>query len=115
MRIGTFAASTAALVTQFDSNFHLAPLTERAPASVRIQVAYLAAGGRVGRHRAVAAQMFCVVAGDGWVSGADDAPLSVHAGQVAVWDAGEFHAAGTDSGLTAVVVEGEFVPACEFG
>ena len=107
MEIRSFDISTARPVTDFGSDFRLSPLV--APgARVAINVIHLAPGGCVGRHRAVVPQAFCVVAGEGWVAGDDDERVAIAVGQAVEWSEGEHHAAGSDSGLTAIVVEGTF-------
>ena len=63
--------------------------------------------GSIGEHEAVVGQLFCVVEGAGWVSGGDGARTPLRARQAAHWRRGERHAAGTEQGLTAVVLEGE--------
>jgi quercetin dioxygenase-like cupin family protein len=65
----------------------------------------LAAGGLLGRHPAVLTQIYWVVEGSGWVSGRDGAPVAIAAGQAAVWDAGEEHESGTDTGMTVAILE----------
>lgn len=55
---------------------------------VRIE---LGPGGVLGRHEAVATQVFVVVAGSGWVSGGDGTEHGVTDGNVVVWDAKEMH------------------------
>lgn len=69
---------------------------------------HLAAGGVVGRHPAACRQLFAVVSGSGWVSGAEGERRPIHTGEAAVFEPGEEHDAGTDEGLTAVCVEGTF-------
>jgi quercetin dioxygenase-like cupin family protein len=64
-------------------------------------------GGNLGRHPATVPQLFVVVSGSGWVSGADGERLAIAAGQAAVWEAGEEHESGSDDGMTALVVESE--------
>lgn len=62
-------------------------------------------GGVIGPHEAGFGQLFLVVAGSGWVS-ADDGvrrPLSV--GKGAFIARGEVHAKGSDTGLTAIMVQ----------
>lgn len=66
-------------------------------------------GGVLGRHPAVAQQLFFVVDGSGWVSGADDQRVGIRAGQAALWDAGEDHGSGSGEGLMAVVLEIETI------
>lgn len=47
-----------------------------------------------------------VIAGSGWVAGADGTRHPVQTGQGARWAAGEVHSSGTDTSLTALAVEG---------
>ncbi|NEA55185.1 hypothetical protein G3I60_13760 [Streptomyces sp. SID13666] len=81
--------------------------TPSGPASPVVAVAlmHLAPGGRLGRHQATIPQALTVVAGNGWVSGADGRAVPITTGQAACWAAGEDHETWTDTGLTAVVVE----------
>lgn len=64
-------------------------------------------GGVVARHPAVVPQLFVVVRGSGWVSGADGARVEIGAGEAMLWDGGEEHESGSDEGMTALVVEAE--------
>jgi hypothetical protein len=54
----------------------------------------------------VGAQVLAVVAGSGTVSGSDGVAHPVEPGVAAVWERGEEHDTRTETGLTAVVVEG---------
>jgi len=67
----------------------------------------LGAGGVLGRHRATENQLFLVVEGTGSVraEAGDFAPIA--AGQSAFWRAGEDHETRTETGLTAIVIEGQ--------
>jgi quercetin dioxygenase-like cupin family protein len=72
----------------------------------------LGPGGVLGRHPAAATQAFIVIQGEGWVSGPEGERRPVVAGTVVFWDPGEEHESGSDSGLTALVVEsGRLAPA----
>jgi quercetin dioxygenase-like cupin family protein len=73
----------------------------------QVAVLHLSAGGRVGRHSAVVPQVLAVVAGSGTVSGSDGVEHAVATGDAAVWEPGEEHETRTDSGLMAIVVEGD--------
>jgi quercetin dioxygenase-like cupin family protein len=64
-------------------------------------------GGVVGRHPAVVAQLFVVVRGSGWVSGAEGGREPMAAGEAVLWDEGEEHESGSDVGMTALVIEAE--------
>lgn len=63
------------------------------------------AGGAIGRHEAGFGQLFVVVEGSGWVSGQDDVRTDVSAGDVALFHRGEFHGKGSETGMTAVMVQ----------
>jgi quercetin dioxygenase-like cupin family protein len=65
----------------------------------------IAPGGVVGRHPAAVSQLFVVVRGSGWVSGADGEREPIEAGQAVLWDQGEEHESGSDTGMTALVLE----------
>ena len=65
----------------------------------------IAPGGVVGRHPAVVAQLFVVVRGSGWVSGGDGEREPIMVGEAVLWEQGEEHESGSDSGMTAFVVE----------
>jgi quercetin dioxygenase-like cupin family protein len=67
----------------------------------------LGAGGILGRHPAPVDQLFVVIEGEGWASGPDGERVPVAAGTAIHWAAGEEHEAGSDAGLTAIVVESE--------
>jgi gentisate 1,2-dioxygenase len=77
----------------------------------RAQIAciQLGAGGLLGAHRAVGPQLFLVVEGDGWSAGENGERVTLSAGQGVYWDDGEWHETGTQSGLTAIVVEAEAI------
>ena len=63
-------------------------------------------GGTIGTHPTTGDQLFLVIAGSGWVAGADGIRLPVQAGEGARWAAGEVHTSGADTSLTALAVEG---------
>jgi quercetin dioxygenase-like cupin family protein len=63
------------------------------------------AGGAIGRHEAGYGQLFVVVEGRGWVSGQDDVRTDVCAGDVVLFQRGEYHDKGSDTGMTAVMVQ----------
>jgi quercetin dioxygenase-like cupin family protein len=62
-------------------------------------------GGIVARHPAVVPQLFVVVSGTGWVSGADGEREAIGAGEAVLWEQGEEHESGSDEGMTALVLE----------
>jgi quercetin dioxygenase-like cupin family protein len=106
MQLHRFDAAAGRPVTPYGSRFLLAPLADLAGAA-RAACFHLGPGDLVGRHEASTRQLFCVVAGSGWVAGRDGAQVQVAAGQAAAWDRGEPHGAGTERGMTVVVLEGD--------
>ena len=107
MRIVRFDAEVSIPVSQHGSRFRIGPLTGD-DSRVRVQIMHLPPGGLIGRHPTAVQQLFGVVAGDGWVTGDDEVHRPIGPGYAAVWDPGEEHEAGTDTGLTAVCIEGRF-------
>jgi len=71
-----------------------------------IHCAYLSSGGVIGYHQATNTQLFLVVQGEGWVRDEVSEKISIHTGQAAYWDKGEWHESGTGMGMTAIIVEG---------
>lgn len=108
MRVFRFDAAVARPITEFSSvGASISPVARPGVGFVQLGCIYIAAGGHVGRHPAVGPQLFLVVAGEGWVSGADGVRVPVRAGQAAFWEPGEEHESGTEQGMTALVLEAE--------
>ena len=106
MRLFAFGPHTGHHVDRFGSDFVLSSLTNP-EGSARVACFHLGPGGVVGQHEAVVGQLFCVVDGEGWVSGTDGARHPIATSEAAYWIPGEVHAAGTTSGMTAFVLEGD--------
>jgi quercetin dioxygenase-like cupin family protein len=98
---------TAKQITQYDSLNALVTHLARGETKFSVVVIVLEGGGVVGRHPATENQLFFVISGAGTVSGEDDRPMTIEAGQMAFWQAGESHETRSEQGLTAVVIEGQ--------
>jgi GrpB-like predicted nucleotidyltransferase (UPF0157 family) len=107
VQIVRFDPEVALPTTEFGSDFRIGPLTGR-DSRVRVEIVYLTAGGLIHHHSIGVRQLLGVVAGTGWACGSDQTRRSIRAGYGAVWEEGEDREAGTDAGLTAVCVEGDF-------
>lgn len=108
MRRFRFDAAVARSITQFGSlGVAIAPIARPDALSVQLGCMYLAPGGRIGRHPAGGAQLFLVVAGAGWVAGADGVRVPIAAGEAAFWEPGEEHESGSEGGMTALALEAE--------
>jgi quercetin dioxygenase-like cupin family protein len=79
----------------------------RLAAQAHAVVIEIAPGGVVGRHPGVVAQLFVVVRGSGWASGGDGQRVPLEAGNAVFWEAAEEHESGSDTGMTALVIESE--------
>ncbi|RIJ63338.1 cupin [Rummeliibacillus sp. TYF005] len=64
-------------------------------------------GGIVGYHKAPVPQLFIVVEGEGWVEGEDQKRKAIKSGQGVFWKKGEGHISGSETGLTALVLQAE--------
>jgi len=85
----------------------LSARVRRLAREAHVVVIEIGPGGVVARHPAVVAQLFVVVRGSGWVSGADGEHQEIRAGEAVLWGAGEEHESGSEEGMTALVVEAE--------
>ena len=66
---------------------------------------YFQSGGQIGRHPAGPAQLFLVVEGSGWVEGGDGIRRAVEMGEATYFAPGESHAKGSETGMTAVMIQ----------
>lgn len=107
MRLFRFDEEVSIPASSFGSRFRIGPLTGE-DSRVHVQVIYLGPDGLVGRQATAARRLFAVVAGRGWVSGEEGDRRGIGAGYAALWEPGEEHEVGSDGGLTAVCVDGEF-------
>jgi quercetin dioxygenase-like cupin family protein len=83
----------------------VAPLTQAG--AVQAAIFRIAPGGRIARHPATVPQVLAVLEGSGEVSGGDGVREPIAAGEAVFWGSGEEHETRTDTGLTALILEGE--------
>ena len=105
MRLLRFDPDVSHRITHYGSSF-LHIFLSRASGDVRVSCMHFSAGDHVGYHEALLPQLFAVVVGEGWVQ-ADGEKIAITPGVAAFWEAGEWHAAGSDTSMTAIVVEAE--------
>jgi quercetin dioxygenase-like cupin family protein len=107
MRLFRFDAEIGRPIDQFGSaRLMLAPIA-RITDQVQIGCMHIGPAGVVGFHQAGPAQLFLVVAGEGWVRSENPERVSIQAGQAAFWKSGEWHESGSHTGMTAIVIESE--------
>ena len=105
MELLRFDPSVSSHIDRHGSSFlHCVLSATRGP--MLVSVMYLRPSDHVGRHDAVAPQLFAVIEGSGHVSGESGEDVEISAGQAAFWSVGESHGAKTDIGMTAIVLEG---------
>ncbi|WP_100011261.1 cupin domain-containing protein [Lentibacillus sediminis] len=104
MRVFDLKKNSGRRITEFGSNFLMAPLT-RSNAPMQVSFFHLEAGGVVGYHQAKVAQLLLVTDGEGTVRGKEDEQVNVKTGQVVLWEKDEWHETVSEQGLTAIVME----------
>jgi quercetin dioxygenase-like cupin family protein len=71
----------------------------------RVGCMYIGAGELVAYHQAQQPQLFLVVKGTGWVRSENNPGTEISEGLAAFWQNGEWHEAGSKTGMTAIVIE----------
>jgi quercetin dioxygenase-like cupin family protein len=66
---------------------------------------YIEPGGEIGPHEAGFGQIFLAVSGSGWVAGNDGVRIALPEGQAALIRRGDIHAKGSETGMTALMVQ----------
>ena len=70
-----------------------------------VYVIQIEAGGEIGPHEAGFDQLFVVLEGSGWAAGADGVRHPIAVGQAARFPRGAVHAKGSETGMTALMVQ----------
>lgn len=100
-----FARETAAPIQAFESVGAAGVRLARGRGETRVHAIYFEPGGVIGPHPTGFAQLFLVVAGSGWVAGADGVRHPLEAGRGAYFDKGELHSKGSEDGMTVVMLQ----------
>jgi hypothetical protein len=106
MKIYRFDEKTGKRVDKFGSDLFFSRIAWLNGAA-KVSCFHLAPNGKVGYHQAVTPQLFLVVQGSGWARDEVSEPIPVTANQAVFWDKDEWHESGTNTGLTAIVIESE--------
>jgi quercetin dioxygenase-like cupin family protein len=61
--------------------------------------------GSIGGRHLTSPQIFLIVEGDGWVKSNNLEPIPVMVGDGVSWDTGDWHEAGSESGMTVILIE----------
>lgn len=68
-------------------------------------VLYFEPGGEIGSHEAGFGQLFVAMSGNGWVAAGDGGRVPLAEGQAAFIPRGEIHSKGSETGLTALMLQ----------
>lgn len=106
MKIYQFDKEVGKKIAMFQSNFVMSKVVQ-SNGALHVGCMHLPENGIVGYHEAVTDQLFIVVQGEGYVCGNDKVKVPIQAGEVAFWKKGEKHESSTETGMMAIVLEGE--------
>ena len=105
MKMFRFDPEVGRNIDQYQSSNFIISRVAHLPDEAVIHCAYLQPNGSIGYHRATLPQLFLVVQGAGWVRGETPGKTPIKAGQAAYWDKDEWHESGTETGMTAIIIE----------
>jgi quercetin dioxygenase-like cupin family protein len=80
----------------------------------RVTYGAYGAGAKLGRHPTGSWQAFAILDGAGWVEGDDEIRIDVLAGDVVIWEPGEEHASGSNTGMHVCIVQTSHDPGSAF-
>jgi quercetin dioxygenase-like cupin family protein len=107
MKFYRFDRDVARDITRFKSRGAAIASILRKEGVIQVGCIYIAAGGVLGYHPAVVPQLFLVIQGEGWVRNETTTHIRVKPGIAVFWEPGEGHESGSETGMTAMVLEGE--------
>lgn len=114
MQVIDFGVDRAVAITQFASQGATSVPLGHGRGEAHVYCVRFDPGGVIGLHPAGFGQLFLVVAGSGWVSGADGVQVPLQDGQGAYISSGEVHAKGSDVGMMALMVQvSDLMPVAE--
>jgi len=107
MRPVDFSRDRAEPITEFGSAAATSVPLGSGEGEAHVYCVHFEPGGVIGPHPAGFGQLFLAIAGEGWAAGADGVRVSLAAGRGVYIERGERHSKGSDSGMTAIMVQVE--------
>ena len=107
MRRFRFDETVGHAITQFGSQMVSITGIQRTSGPTQIAAMRIGPGGVVGYHQATTPQLFLIVAGEGWVTSENHVRQPISEGYAVFWETDEWHESGSDTGMTAIVIEGD--------
>ena len=105
MHLLDFTPGRGTPITVYDSHGAFALPLGEGQGEGHVYCVRIEPGGAIGAHEAASGQLFLVVEGSGWVSGPDGVERPLGAGRGVYLARGEVHAKGSDTGMTAIMVQ----------
>ena len=105
MEFFTFGKESGKQIAKFQSDFIMSRilLTDK---EINIGCMHLDENGIVGYHQAVVPQLLLVVSGQGEVRNEEDTYFTIKPGDAVFWEKDEWHETKSETGLTAIVIQG---------
>lgn len=105
MKFFRFGRDVRREITAFNSlNVGITPIIKN-EGPISVGCMYFDKDSVVGMHPATVPQLFLVIEGDGWVQVEGSEKVPVSKGTAVFWDAGEQHESGSETGMTAIIIE----------
>ncbi len=107
MKIYKFSKEHSKKVEKYQSHLATYVKMARTNEAATIGYMYIEGEGTIGHHQAPISQLFIVVEGEGWVTGENQKRISIKRGEAVLWEKGEWHTSGSETGMTAIVIQSE--------
>jgi quercetin dioxygenase-like cupin family protein len=105
MRVIDFSPEHARPIALYESNGASSVNLANGTGEAHVYCVHFEPRGKIGRHPTGFGQLFLVIRGEGWAEGAGGERVSLQAGQGVVFERGELHAKGSDTGMSALMVQ----------
>ncbi|MFL0569978.1 cupin domain-containing protein [Priestia megaterium] len=105
MKIYKFSKEHGKKVEKYQSHLATYVKMSQTNEAAIIGFMYIDGEGTVGYHQAPISQLFIVVEGEGWVTGENQKRIPIKRGEAALWEKGEWHTWGSETGMTAIVIQ----------
>jgi quercetin dioxygenase-like cupin family protein len=105
MRFFDFSALPTAPIMLFESVAASSQVVADGRGEAHVHFLRFEPGGKIGNHPTGFGQLFLVLEGSGWAMGGDGKRVELIAGQAVCFERGEQHAKGSDSGMTAIMLQ----------
>ena len=105
MRAFDFKADSADPIELFDSERASGVSLGHGQGDVHVYAVHFGPNGIIGTHPTGFCQLFLVVQGEGWATGADGTRVQLSPGHGVFFERGESHSKGGDAGMMAIMVQ----------